>query len=247
MHLEQDKLKEFILDSRLVSKPDYDNAEKEALDRKVKVGDVLINRGYISEDDFRKIQANILGIPYVGLKDQKIDFEILSLIPEPVARNYNIVAYKKSDKNLEVAMLDTDNLPAIDFVKKKTGLKILPRLTDVDSIKDVLLQYQKSLKAEFGDIIQRESISLKTLSPEEGADNISESDLKKIAEDLPVVRIVDTLIKHAILQGSSDIHIEPTEKEVVVRYRIDGLLHDAMVLPKQSGASITARIKVLSN
>lgn len=142
-------------------------------------------------------------------------------------------------------MLDTDNLPAIDFVKKKTGLKILPRLTDTDSIREVLLQYQKSLKAEFGDIIKKESADL-TLTGEQD-ENISEGDLKKIAEELPVIRIVDTLLKHAILQDASDIHIEPTEKDVVVRYRIDGLLQDAMLLPKSAAASITARIKVLSN
>jgi type IV pilus assembly protein PilB len=246
MHLESDKLKEFILDSRLVSGPDYTVCEKEAEGKKQKVGEVLISRGYISEDDLRKIEANILGIPFVSLKLQKIDFDVLSLIPEPIARNYNIVAYKKSDKSLEVAMLDTDNLPAIDFIKKKTGLKILPRLTDTESIKDVLLQYQKSLKAEFGDIIKTEAESITPLSEEESS-KLSEEELKKIAEDLPVVRIVDTLIKHAVLQDASDIHIEPGEKDVIVRYRIDGILHDAMVLPRSSGASITARIKVLSS
>jgi type IV pilus assembly protein PilB len=245
MHLEPNRFKEFILDSRLVSGPDFDSAEKEAKEKDKKTGEILVSRGFISEDDLRRVESHILGIPFVGLHDQKIDFDVLSLIPEPVARNYNIVAYKKTDKSLEVAMLDTDNLPAIDFVKKKTGLKILPRLTDTDSIREVLLQYQKSLKAEFGDIIKKESAGLTLTGDEE--ENISEGDLKKIAEELPVVRIVDTLLKHAILQDASDIHIEPTEKDVVVRYRIDGLLQDAMLLPKSSAASITARIKVLSN
>src|SRR5205814_7696455 len=116
----------------------------------------------------------------------------------------------------------------IDFVKKKVEQKILPRLTNTESIKHVLLQYQKSLKAEFGDIIKKESSSIKAIK--ETADNVSEKDLKKMAEDLPVVRIVDTLLKHAILQNASDIHIEQMEHEVIVRYRIDGILHDTMVL-----------------
>jgi type IV pilus assembly protein PilB len=143
-------------------------------------------------------------------------------------------------------MLDVDDLSAIDFVKKKVNLKILPRLTDSESIKNVIIQYQKSLKAEFGDIIQKESDTLKTITEETG-ENATEEDLKKIAEDLPVVRIVDTLLKHAILQNASDIHIEPMEEQLLVRYRIDGMLHDAMVLPRNAEASITARIKVLSN
>jgi len=206
----------------------------------------LVSKGKISEDDLRKMQAYILGIPFVNLKNQKIGFEVLSMIPEPVARNHNIVAFKNDNSSLEVAMLDTDDLAAIDFVRKKVGLKILPRLTDSQSIKSALLQYQKSLKAEFGDIIQKEAISIKNIS-EKDEENISESDLKKRAEDFPVVRIVDTLLKHAIIQNASDIHIEPQENEVIVRYRIDGILHDAMVLPKNVASSITARIKVLSS
>ncbi|KKT76167.1 MAG: Tfp pilus assembly protein PilB [Parcubacteria group bacterium GW2011_GWF2_44_7] len=170
---------------------------------------------------------------------------MLSLIPEPIARNYNIVAYKKSENSLEVAMLDVDDLPVIDFIKKRSGLKILPRLTDTSSIRFVLVQYRQSLTAEFQNIIQKESTSLKVSFKEEGEK--SETELKEMAEDLPVVKIVDSLIFHAILQNASDIHIEPGEKELTVRYRIDGILHDAMVLDKNAGAGITARVKVLSN
>ncbi|MDO8492134.1 MAG: GspE/PulE family protein [bacterium] len=246
MHIKEDQLKEFILDSGLISKADFEVAEKEAIDKDQSVGHILVSSGKLTEDDLRRVQAYILGIPFVNLKGQKVDFEILSLIPEPIARNHNIISFRKDGEALEVAMLDTEDLGAIDFVKKKVGLKILPRLTDTESMKSVLLQYQKSLKAEFGDIIQKESDTLKTLMEETGED-VSTTDLKKLAEDLPVVRIVDSLLKHAIIQNASDIHIEPMENQVLVRYRIDGLLHDAMVLPKTAGASITARIKVLSN
>jgi type IV pilus assembly protein PilB len=168
------------------------------------------------------------------------------LIPEPIARKHNVVAYKKGDGALEVAMLDVNDLSAIDFIKKRVNLKILPRLTDSESIKKALVQYQKSLKAEFGDIIQKETSGLKMIAEESG-EGSTEEDLKKIATDLPVIRIVDTLIKHAVIQNASDIHIEPMDNQVLIRYRIDGLLHDAMVLPKQAGSSISARIKVLAN
>jgi len=246
MYIEENQLKNFIVDSGLVSKNDILTAETEAKAKKTNLGEILVNQGKLSEDDLRKTQAYILGIPFVNLHDQKIDFDILSIIPEPIARNHNIVAFKKTSETLEVAMLDTDDLSAIDFIKKKVNLKILPRLTDSDSIKSVLVQYQKSLKAEFGDLIKKETDTLKSLSEELGKNPAGE-DLKKMAEDLPVIRIVDTLLKHAIIQGASDIHIEPLEKELLVRYRIDGLLHDAMVLPKEAEMSVTARIKVLSN
>jgi len=246
MQVSEEQLKEFILDSGLISQKDFKDAEKEAKEKKRGVAEVLLNKNKLDEDELRRVQAMILGIPFVDLKTQKIDFEILSLIPEPVARNHNIVAFKRTSDSLEVAMLDTADLAAIDFVRKKVGLKILPRLTDTQSIKSVLLQYQKSLKAEFGDIIQKEATSLRAI-PEDGKEEISGSDLKKMAEDLPVVRIVDTLLKHAIIQSASDIHIEPTETQVIVRYRIDGILRDAMILPKNVALSIIARIKVLAN
>lgn len=245
MFIESTQLKQALVESGLVSASDLEVAFKNAKDKGAEVGDILISGGKINEDDYKRILAHMLGVPFVDLKSKKLEFEILSLIPEPIARNHNIVAIEKKGDSLEVAMLDTDDLSAIDFVKKKTGLKILPRLTNTSSMKSALIQYQKTLKADFGDIIQQEAINLKVKQDE--GDNTSGEDLKKLAEDLPVVRIVDTLLKHAVLQDASDIHIEQMENEVVVRYRIDGLLHDAMVLPKQVGSSITARIKVLSN
>jgi type IV pilus assembly protein PilB len=246
MFVPETQLNKFILDSNLVSKTDLDKAIKEAEEKGVKAAEILVNNGKITEDNLRRMQAYVLGIPFVDLKSRKIPFDTLSMIPEPVARNHNIIGFKKTDDSLEVAMLDVDDLSAIDFVKKKVKLKILPRLTDAESIKSAIIQYQKSLKAEFGDIIQKESATLKTIAEDAGG-STSEEDLKKIAENLPVIRIVDTLLKHAIIQDASDIHIEPMEAELLVRYRIDGLLHDAMILPKHAESSITARIKVLSN
>jgi type IV pilus assembly protein PilB len=246
MFVEDAQLYKFILDSGLVSKTDLEAAKTESEAQNKRLGDILVTAGKINTDNLRRMQAYVLGIPFVDLKGKKLPFETLSLIPEPIARNHNIVAFKKTETSLEVAMLDVNDLSAIDFIKKKVNLKILPRLTDSNSIKEALVQYQKSLKAEFGDIIQKETASLKMISEGKG-DASTEADLKKIAEDLPVIRIVDTLIKHAVLQNASDIHIEPMEEQVLVRYRIDGLLRDAMVLPRQAGPSISARIKVLSN
>jgi len=245
MRIQDSQLKRFVYDAGLVSRKDLAAAEAAAQSENRTLSDALLAGGYLKEDDLRRIESYVLGIPFVSLKGQKIDFKILSLIPEPVARNHNIVAYRRTDQALEVAMLNTADLPAIDFIKKKVGLKIMPRLTDNESIREALLQYQKTLKDEFGDIIAGEAATLKRVS--DPKEEVSEAELKKMAEDLPVVRIVDTLLRHAIIQGASDIHIEPMETEVLVRYRIDGILHDAMTLPRVAASSIVARIKVLSN
>jgi type IV pilus assembly protein PilB len=244
VYIEEGKLKEFIVDSGLISREDLEKMAEKNKESKMSLGDFLVSEGKIGEDDLKRVEAYILGIPFIDVGSNKIDPEILAIIPEPIARKHNIISYEKDEKNLEVAMLDTDDLAAIDFIRKKSGLKILPRLTSTDSLKKALIQYQKSLKADFGDLIKTQTDEIKSIS-----DQIKEEeqDLQKIATDLPVVRIVDTLLKHAILQSASDIHIEPSEKELIVRYRVDGLLYDAMKLPKQAASAIVARIKVLAN
>ncbi len=247
MQLDEEQLKKFILESKLISRSALDEIVEKAEKKKQSLSDMLLSEGKIPESDLKKMQAYVLGIPFITLADKKIEPDVLSLIPEPIARNHNIVAYAKSSTSLEVAMLDVDDLPIIDFIKKHSGLRILPRLTDTPSVKSALVQYRKSLQSEFDSIIQKETSSIKVSADEASGEEKSEQELKEMAEDLPVVKIVDSLVSHAILQNASDIHIEPGDKTLTVRYRIDGILHDAMVLDKTAASGITARIKVLSN
>jgi type IV pilus assembly protein PilB len=245
MRVEPQQLKAFLLDAGLVSEEQFKKALKKAKDANKKIGDFLVSDGLISENNLIKLEAYILGIPFVNLEKETIIPEILKIIPEPIARSHNIVAFRKKQGVLEVAMLNPEDLSTIEFIKKKTNLKILPRLTTTESIKHILRQYQKSLKAEFGEIIKKESKTAASIKLKKEGEK-ERGDLRKVAEELPVIKIVDTLVKHAILQKASDIHIEPCEKEIIVRYRIDGILRDAMTLPKKAASGIVARIKVLS-
>ena len=249
MQIKEDQFKKAILDSGLVSRSEIEALAKKAETKKQKLSNLLLSEGKITETDLKQTEAFVLGIPFVSLLNKKIDFAVLSLIPEPIARNHNLIAYKNGETGLEVAMLDVDDLPMIDFIKKRSGERILPRLTDSMSIKSALVQYRKSLQADFDTIIKKESLSLKDASRDSGEPEKekTEAELKALAEDLPVIKIVDSLIFHAILQNVSDIHIEPGESDLVVRYRIDGILHDAMVLEKGAAPGITTRIKVLAN
>lgn len=244
MKIENEQLKAFLLDAGLIADHDFEEAEKQARKENKRLRDVLLQQKLLKEEDLVRTEAYILGIPFVSLQNEKIDPAILRIVPEPIARSHNILAFRKKGQDLEVAMLDPDDLMTIDFIKKKSDLRILPRLTDTASIKEVLMQYGKSLEAEFGDIIQKDVTGIKAIQEEGQKEPES---LEKVALELPVIRIVDTLLKHAILQRASDIHIEPLEKEVLVRYRIDGILRDAMILPKNAADGIVARIKVLSN
>ncbi|MFZ3031869.1 MAG: ATPase, T2SS/T4P/T4SS family, partial [Candidatus Moraniibacteriota bacterium] len=239
MRIELKQLEQFLLDSNLVPKDQLEAAIVEAKKDGKDLGTLLLEKKLIQEVELQKTYAYILGFPFVDLSKETVAIEILQIVPELIAKKYNIVSFEKSGTNLKVAMLNPDDLQTIDFIKKKTGLKIVPCLTSRESIQSVLRQYGRSLEAEFGDILTAD------VKPEgDGADG---QNLEQVAAGLPVIRVVDTLLKHAILQSASDIHIEPEEKEVHVRYRIDGVLHDAMTLPKDIALGIVARIKVLSN
>ena len=262
MRVEQEQLIAFLLDGGLAKKDQLDAAQKEAASAGKKIDEVLIEQKIVTEEELIKLKAYILGIPFVNLEKEVIPLEVLSIVPEPIARKYSVVAFRKDGSNLEVAMTDPEDIQTIEFVHKKANLTILPRLTDSKSIAAVLKQYQKSLEEEFSDLLaprdiaveEKEAGELASLEgkfisapkDEEGG-NVKVEELAKAAEDLPVIKIVDSLLRHAITQSASDIHIEPAEKEVIVRYRIDGILHDAMTLPKKLQQGIAARIKVLSS
>ena len=242
MRIANKQLKEFLLDSEMVPKEKVEKAFEKAEKGKKQLGSILLEEKLIKEIELRKLYAYILGIPFVDLKKQTIPPDILQIVPQPIAKKYNILAFEKTGNDLKVAMLNPEDIQTIDFIKKKTGLRIIPCLTSKESILEVVKQYEKSLKAEFGDIISKSSKEVGD-KDDEGAGE----DLEKVAQGLPIIKIVDTLLKHAILQSASDIHIEPAEKEVRIRYRIDGILHDAMTLPKQVLSGVVARIKILSN
>ncbi len=236
MYIKDQRLHDFLRDSNLISQDELAAAYKTSRTSARSLADVLLEQSLIDAISLQKVRATILGIPFVDLAGQKIDLDVLRVIPEAVAKKHHIVAFARTPSELRVAMSDPEDLQIIDFIRKKTGLRIVPCLSSAEGIDEALVQYNKSLQAEFSDLITADAAAVNT-----------QENLAKIAEDLPVVRIVDTLLKHAVLQSASDIHIEPEEKDVIVRYRIDGILHDAMTLPKAALRGIVARIKVLAN
>ncbi len=254
MKVEPKKLLQFILDTGLINENQFTTVSEKSKESKKEVREILVSDGLMTEKELIKIEAYLLGIPFINLENEIIPQEFLRIIPESIAKAHNIVAFRKKDDNLEVAMTDPEDLRTIEFIEKTMpSIKILPRLTTTESIKSVLGQYQKTLEIEFRDLIQGEvREEMKQIGEE--IKHIKESDvfggkeeLKKAAEEIPIIKIVDTLLKHAILQGTSDMHIEPLEKSVIVRYRIDGILHDVMTLPITTALGIVARIKVLSD
>ncbi|MEW6610325.1 MAG: ATPase, T2SS/T4P/T4SS family [Patescibacteria group bacterium] len=229
-------LLEAIVKGKIASKKELDVAIKEAQATHRAVEQVLLEKKLITEDQLAELKAGLLGYPFIKLNTLTIRKDVLNLIPEPIASSHLLVAFSRSDTSLKIATLDPDDLQTFEFIKKRTGLTIEIYLTTPSDIREVLKQYHKSLKAEFEEITKTE------ISGDEEHEK-----LKELAQDLPIIRIVDTLLEYAIFEGASDIHIEPTEKEVVVRYRVDGILRDVMTLPKKTQAGIVARVKILAN
>ena len=234
MRVQEKKLKSFILDAGILTEEQLKKVAKQAGNESKDLKQKLIESGVMSEIELKKLEAYILGFPFVDLEKEKIDQKILSIIPEQVARTNRIVSFACDKDILKVGMVDPDNLQAIDFIKKKSHMEIAPCLTTEKGIEFALGQYEKSLQAEFQSMIKK------------GRGIAHEGDLQKMAEDLPVVKVLDSILNHAITEGASDIHIEPEDESVIIRYRVDGILHDAMTLPKQALLGLIARIKVLA-
>lgn len=211
---------------------------KKQLKGDVGIHEVLVDGGVVDGEELAKVQSEILGMPYLDLREVQIAKEVLNIIPESTARGHMMIAYQQTADKLLVAMVDPSDRQIVEFVRKKVDMPVEVSIASLGAVRDTLSNYQESLEAELGDVVSKQ---LKLVA------DVSEEDLGKAAEDLPIVRITQAILKHAILEGASDIHIEPTEKEVIVRYRVDGILHDMLILPKAVLAGLVARIKVLSN
>ena len=200
--------------------------------------DFLLDKKILSEDQLLKIKSEEFDVPIVDLRNEQITAEILSLIPEPIARRHKIISFAKGKTDLSVAMMDPSDLQTREFIKKKTGLEVKVFLIGKTSLDFGLSKYHSNLQGEIKHMVTGD---------EQGKDGNVEEELKRMAEEIPIIRVVDTLLEYAVIEKASDIHIEPQENAVSVRYRIDGVLHDAMTLPKAIQAALVARIKVLAN
>ncbi|MCB9798632.1 Flp pilus assembly complex ATPase component TadA [Candidatus Nomurabacteria bacterium] len=219
-----------------LSEADLKKNLEDAQKQKKDLDTFLVDEGIVDETELYSKLAEALKVKFVPLKGQEIKKEVLNLIPAPLAQTHHIIAFAKTSESISLAMLDPDDIQTIEFIRRKLGLVPEVFLTTPTDIKDALRRYHADL--------EQEGINIQQLTEggEEGGD-----DLKKAAEELPIINIVNSVLEHAVYEGSSDIHIEPTEKEVIVRYRVDGMLRQVMTLPKTVKNGIIARIKILAN
>jgi type IV pilus assembly protein PilB len=205
------------------------------------LADVLIAKKLVAERALYEAAASAMGVPFIDPRGQAIVPEVLRRISAPLAANRRVIAYEADDQTLRVAMEDPDDLDTIELLRRATNLEVEPALTTPQAITETVRLYH-------ADVAQTvESLERLSASPEPRRADLEGRDLVALAEEAPIVRIVDTLLELAISRQASDIHIEPGEQGVVVRYRIDGVLQPTTTLPRSVAAGLIARIKILSN
>ncbi|WP_251549395.1 GspE/PulE family protein [Neobacillus muris] len=199
-----------------------------------KIGEALLERGYITELQLIEVLEVQLGIPHISLYQYPFDKRLFSLIPKETARRNLIVPLKKEGNKLFVAMVNPMDFFVIDDLRLSTGFEIEPAIATRDDVLKTITKYYNT-DDDFSDLFTEIPIGSNT--PEEDEANV----------DSPVVRLVNQVLSNAILQRASDIHIDPHETKIVIRYRIDGVLRVERTLPRTMHSVLTARIKILAN
>lgn len=236
MLISSERLKKILVGSGYVSEKEFDDAAKSAADLGKEISDVLIFRGLISEDAIGKLISEHLNVPYADVRRLFIPTEVLTLIPEKLARTYRMVPFELKGKKLKIAMENPEDFEAIEFAKRQTGYEIEPYFARDEDVSRALGQYKKNIKHDFDKEI---SENLKKVS--------TSGNLEKAAEEVPIIKILDTTLEYAVAERASDIHIETQGEDVIVRFRIDGVLRDVIKFPRGVEEALVARIKILSN
>ncbi|MBI2009587.1 MAG: Flp pilus assembly complex ATPase component TadA [Candidatus Chisholmbacteria bacterium] len=233
-------LKDIVVQGGFVSGSDFQDAATTAAEQGKSIADILIFRGLISEDALGKLVAEKIGFPFAPVKPGSLAPETLKSLPEKLARQYRVVPLKIEDAKLHLAMEDPQDLEAVEMIHRHTSLEIVPYFTTGKDIETGLAQYKQSIKKEFAPIIEEnvQEAKVDADSPE----NISRS-----ATELPVIKILNTLLEYAHAERASDIHLEALEDSVLIRFRVDGILRDIISLPKRIQPAIVARIKILAS
>lgn len=219
-----------LKDLQVIDQKDLDNAVQESKKTGTALDEFLITKELISDENLGKVIAENLKFPFVSLAKADVNEDLLRIVPEIIARRAGIVAFERTSAGLKVAMANPNNTQIIESLRKKTGEKIIPYFATQRDIENTLRIYQKEMQTTFNELLNQQV----------------EEAQKTTANEAPVSKIVDLTIQYAYENKASDIHIEPTEKDSLIRFRIDGVLHDVLKLPRDLHAQIISRIKVLS-
>ena len=233
----QGKLIKLLIDEGLVEKRVLDDAETRAKKEDKPLFSLLTEEGVIDNELLTHAVAQVSGVPYVNLSNSFIDQNILSLLPAEVAERFMAVPLAEVQNRLAVAMIDANNVQAVDYLANRIQRPLKVFMASEDSVRHVLGQYKADLST-VSDAAQ--------VSQEEAAIE-SATEIKTIVQDSPISRALSTILEYAVKSHASDVHIEPLEKALKIRCRVDGVLREVMQLPKSIEPALVSRIKILSS
>ncbi len=235
-------LADILMAQHLLTNEQYDQMRAKSAQEGKKIDQVLEESHLVSEEKITEAKAQLLGIPYISLETTSFSPQALSFIPRPVAERFLLIPflYDEKTKFLSVAMSNPTDLEATSFVRQKTGLSIKTFAANPSAVKKAISeQYRQELVGEVGQ-------ALKETEELHGTKTINSEQIAEIIKEAPIAKIVSTILEYAVNSRSSDVHIEPQDDRVRVRYRIDGILYDRLSLPKSVQEAVISRIKILS-
>ncbi len=250
MSFRRKEIGELLVENGLVTERQLARASDQAAKAGESVQKILVNMGFVSDKDITEMVGMQLGVPFVDLDTVDIDPELVHTVPDNLATRYNVIPIELVDNKLKLAMVDPQNVLALDDISLITGFDIEPVIATEDSIaKAIGRQYGSSDLAVVEETVKDISAAdFGDMEVDDARDEeVSLDELRELVDEAPIVRVVNLIISQAINDKSSDIHIEPDAKSVRVRYRVDGVLHEVMQPPKHIQAPMVSRIKIMSN
>ena len=232
----QDKLIKLLVDEGLIEKPVIDAAVKRAADINKPLFSLLADEGVLDNELLVHAVAQVSGVPYVNLENSMISQDILSLLPSDIAERFMAVPLAEVQNRLAVAMIDANNVQAVDYLSNRIQRPLKVFMASEESVRHVLDQYKTDLS----------TVNMAAQASQEEMRSET-SDIKTIVQDSPISRALSTILEYAVKSHASDVHIEPLEKALKIRCRVDGVLREIMQLPKSIEPALVSRIKILSN
>ncbi len=244
----KERLTELLINNKLITPAQLEEALKLQQQKGGRLSDIVVELKFVKENDLMMTLSQGLGLPLMDLKRFKIDYEIAKIIPSDIARRYQIIPIAKMGDTITVAMADPLNIFAIDHVQSLTGHKINPIIaTAADIMQTIELSYPDSTGGVIDSLVKEISTSSVEVIKEQRETTPSDQELDRISRDMPVIKITNMLLEEGVRKRASDILIEPLEKKLRVRLRLDGILQEQAAPPKSMHPSIVSRIKVMSN
>jgi len=239
----QKGIEDVLYEKKLINSDQLSAIKFEHVNTGKNADQIIKERGYVSNEDYVKAFGEVYGIEYIKLAENKIDQKLLEIFPHAVAKRYNIVPFALDGDKLSLAMADPLDLQTIEFVERKTGYKVVPFISTIKELEHIIDEIGgKAIGEEISAALQE--ITATTLKIDESQGDLS-SDESTI-RDAPIARIVGMILETAVKIGASDVHLEPSEENTRLRYRVDGVLTEKRTLPKEMHDSIIARIKILA-